>query len=94
MAPTCVHCGSQIGRWKWCPALVGHACETQEALDRRRDEERRRRSSHHYIDPTARALLIAEYVRNGHLDRASDMIRETAEHAHENARGGYGPLGQ
>lgn len=94
MAPTCAHCGYQIGRWTWCPALVRQPCETQDAINRRRAEWSRKRESHHYIDPTARALLIAEYVRNGHLNRAADMIRETAQHAAENTLLGFGPLGQ
>lgn len=94
MAPTCAHCGSQIGRWTWCPSLVSRVCETQEEVASRLAEERQRRAIHHYIDPTARALLITEYVRNGHLNRAADMIRETAQHAAENTLLGFGPLGQ
>jgi len=56
--------------------------------------EREARAQQHCIDTTARALLVAEYVRNGNLEAAARVIRETAEHAHSNARAGRGPLGQ
>ena len=107
MLPVCVNCGGSMSEaWSRCPGRPGFGCETAEerrgrleraAEDRFRAMERVQRemqARHHYIDPMARALLIGEYIRNGNLQAAERMVRETAGHAHENARGGWGPLGQ
>lgn len=92
---TCYHCeGPVVG---WCPVRPMNPCETwgefRERMARQR-AQREARAQHHYIDATARALLVAEYVNNGNVKAAARVIRETAEHAHGNALLGHGPLGQ
>jgi hypothetical protein len=97
MIETCVWCDNFLGRFFTCPGRATNGrCESvrQYRARRAREEAARHARHHHYIDPMARALLVAEYIRNGNIDQAMRVIRETAEHAHENALHGFGPLGQ
>lgn len=98
----CIHCLS----WHALCPISGGKCETfQQHIERVRLEMEEltaldhmmnwhKTAQHHYIDPMARALLVAEYVRAGNMDAAQRTIRETAEYAHGNALLGHGPLGQ
>jgi hypothetical protein len=91
MIETCVWCDRLLAARNLCPARpTGRMCESLDQYRARKARE----AMHHCIDPMARALIVAEYIRNGNIDQAMRVIRETAEHAHENALHGFGPLGQ